>query len=145
MNCIVKQGLYCKFTVERVDGSSREGAKHEDCEYFVLDIDHDRFSAPALEAYATACADEFPLLATDVRAQAQRNRWLFADDVRGPRLKCWYCDKPFRDPDFVRATIESDHEVKVHVHCARTLERHGVISGSTTVLAADASGGKGEA
>lgn len=63
-------GLYNKFTVERTDGKSAAGEKHDACEYFVLDLTHDPFAGPALEAYATACESEYPLLARDLRAKA---------------------------------------------------------------------------
>lgn len=33
-----KRGLYSKFKVERTDGSSAPGEKHDACEYFVLDL-----------------------------------------------------------------------------------------------------------
>lgn len=61
------QGLYKKFHVERTDGTSAPGEKHEDCDYFVLDLIHDPFAAAAIAAYADACASEFPLLAADLR------------------------------------------------------------------------------
>lgn len=57
-----KLGLYRKFEVKRLDGSSEPGGKHENCKYFVLDTVHDKFTIPALSAYAEACKDEFPLL-----------------------------------------------------------------------------------
>ena len=56
-----------KFSVRRTDGSSEPGGKHEDCFCFVLDLEHDKFAAPALEAYAAACEAEYPPLAADVR------------------------------------------------------------------------------
>jgi hypothetical protein len=59
-------GLYKKFNVERVDGSSGPGGKHENCEYFVLDIKHDKFAIPAMAAYADACEYEYPELAEDI-------------------------------------------------------------------------------
>ena len=62
-----ERGLYEKFIVRRMDGSSSRGRKHADCEYFVLDLMHDKFAAAALKAYADACAEEFPLLAADLR------------------------------------------------------------------------------
>lgn len=43
--------------------------KHYGCEYFVLDLAHDKFAAPALEAYADACEKEYPLLAADIRSK----------------------------------------------------------------------------
>jgi hypothetical protein len=65
------KGLYRKFRVERTDGSSDAGGKHEGCEYFVLDLNHDKLAIPALEAYAAACEAEYPLLARDLRAKVQ--------------------------------------------------------------------------
>ena len=60
-------GLYGKYTVRRVDGSSGPGCKHEKCFLFVLDLDHDEFAVEALEAYAGACEKEYPHLAADLR------------------------------------------------------------------------------
>ncbi len=62
-----ERGLYRKFEVTRTDGESAPGGKHEHCCYFVLDLDHDQFSVPALEAYAAACEREFPILAIALR------------------------------------------------------------------------------
>lgn len=62
-----EQGLFQKFIVTRTDGSSGPGGKHELCEYFVLDIDHDPHAMPALEAYARACASTHPELAVDLQ------------------------------------------------------------------------------
>lgn len=61
------QGLFQKFEVRRTDGSSEPGGKHEGCEYFVLDTDHDPFAPAALRAYADACEATHPLLARDLR------------------------------------------------------------------------------
>lgn len=61
------QGLFQKFEVRRTDGSSEPGGKHEGCEYFVLDTDHDPHAAAALRAYASACEASHPLLARDLR------------------------------------------------------------------------------
>lgn len=55
-----------KFVVKRSDGSSEPGGKHADCKFFVLDLEHDRFAAPALRAYAEACDADYPLLAADI-------------------------------------------------------------------------------
>lgn len=61
------RGLYNKFRVERTDGSSAKGGKHEGCEYFVLDMDHDRHAIPALLAYAKSCGkDGYRELAVDI-------------------------------------------------------------------------------
>lgn len=64
-------GLYNKFQIRRTDGKSEPGQKHADCEYFVLDVTHDKHSHAALLAYADSCEAEFPLLARDIRIQAQ--------------------------------------------------------------------------
>ncbi|WP_198341564.1 hypothetical protein [Burkholderia ubonensis] len=64
-----EQGLYRKFDVRRVDGSDQPGGKHHDCEYFVLDLNHDGYARAALRAYARACAAEFPVLAADLIAR----------------------------------------------------------------------------
>ena len=61
------QGLYRKFEVKRIDSSSDPGGKHENCEYFVLDLTHDKCAKKALTAYANACEAEFPNLAADLR------------------------------------------------------------------------------
>lgn len=50
-----QRGLYKKFDVRRVDPESQ--ARHEDCEYFVLDIWHDVLALPALEAYERAARE----------------------------------------------------------------------------------------
>jgi NTP pyrophosphatase (non-canonical NTP hydrolase) len=60
------RGLYGKFLVKRQDGSSEVGGKHENCQYFVLDLTHDRNAVPALLAYATSCRGKFPELAADL-------------------------------------------------------------------------------
>lgn len=61
------KGLYRKYEIVRTDGSSAEGGKHEDCRYFVLDLDHDEHAMRALAAYADSCEPEYPLLAADLR------------------------------------------------------------------------------
>lgn len=66
------RGLYGKFHVQRTDGQSAPGEKHDSCDYFVLDITHDPFALPALKAYADACRAEFPALATDLDEIRQR-------------------------------------------------------------------------
>ena len=64
------KGLYNKFVVYRTDGKSAHGAKHYGCEYFVLDVDHDKYAVPALRAYAEHCEAEYPALAADLYAKA---------------------------------------------------------------------------
>lgn len=62
-----RRGLYRKFLIERTDGLSAPGKKHDGCAYFVLDLTHDiRYSIAALQAYASACAQEYPKLAEDL-------------------------------------------------------------------------------
>lgn len=61
------RGLYRKYDVRRTDGSSGPGGKHEECEYFVLDLDHDEHAVAALEAYAASCEATHPALSRDLR------------------------------------------------------------------------------
>ena len=60
------KGLYKKFIVIRTDGQSVTGQKHDNCEYFVLDITHDPHAILALSAYAVDCRDDHPQLAEDI-------------------------------------------------------------------------------
>ena len=46
------RGIYGKFFVERTDGKSAPGQKHDGCPYFVLDLRHDPHAMPAIRAYA---------------------------------------------------------------------------------------------
>lgn len=62
-----EQGVYRKFDVRRTDGSDGPGGKHEGCEYFVLDVNHDPHALAALAAYAKACEVTHPQLAADLR------------------------------------------------------------------------------
>lgn len=64
------KGLYGKFIVRRTDGRDMPGEKHEGCEYFVLDLNHDKHAYMALRAYATSCRDEYPLLSDDLREKS---------------------------------------------------------------------------
>ena len=64
-----QQGLYGKFRIERTDGSSAPGGKHHDCDYFVLDVTHDKHAKEALAAYADAAEATHPQLAADMRAR----------------------------------------------------------------------------
>ena len=59
-------GVYRKFHVERTDGSSKPGNKHENCQYFVIDLVHDPYAPAAIHAYAEACRNEYPALAADL-------------------------------------------------------------------------------
>ena len=66
-----KEGLYNKFSVQRRDGKDAPGCKHHGCEYFVLDLTHDKHAAPALRAYAESCKKEYPVLAYELRVIAE--------------------------------------------------------------------------
>lgn len=59
-------GLYAKFHVERTDGRDGPGDKHDGCDYFVLDLDHDPYARAALKEYMFACAVDYPELAADL-------------------------------------------------------------------------------
>lgn len=59
-------GLYGKYIVRRADGRSDPGEKHYLCEYFVLDLKHDRHARTAILAYAESCKKEYPALAADL-------------------------------------------------------------------------------
>lgn len=63
------RGIYHKFDISRTDGSSLPGGKHANCSYFVLDLDHDPYAKAALKAYADACRDSYPKLASDLYDQ----------------------------------------------------------------------------
>lgn len=64
-----QQGLFEKFIVRRTDGRDEPGCKHENCEYFVLDVDHDEHARAALAAYADAAEKTHPDLASDLRSR----------------------------------------------------------------------------
>ncbi len=49
-----RRGLYGKYSIFRVDGGNLPGRKHENCDYFTLDLVHDPLAIPALFAYAVA-------------------------------------------------------------------------------------------
>jgi hypothetical protein len=86
-----QRGLYNKFKVERVDGSSGPGGKHESCEYFVLDLMHDPHAYAAVQAYARSCRHDYPRLANDLvtklvemltRDRSQKNHETDSDSGR---------------------------------------------------------------
>lgn len=66
-----KRGLYAKYRVERTDGSSATGRKHEHCDYFVLDLVHDAHARAAINAYADSCHEQYPALAADLWERAR--------------------------------------------------------------------------
>jgi len=61
------RGLYRKFEVRRTDGRDEPGEKYCGCRYFVIDLDHDPCAFAALMEYANQCAEDKPLLASDLR------------------------------------------------------------------------------
>lgn len=65
------KGIMRKFKVERLMPSSR-GINHDDCQYFVLDLDHDPHARTAALAYAESCETAYPNLATDLRVMVKR-------------------------------------------------------------------------
>lgn len=99
------RGLYEKFKVERTDGKSAPGQKHDGCEYFTLDLTCDLHAVAALVAYARSCKGEYPLLARDVLARAQAHcdhEW--EDTLHGPDTvgqHCIFCglDNDYDDSD----------------------------------------------
>lgn len=60
------KGMYNKFYIERMDGQSAMGCKHDGCDYFVLDVTHDQHAKAALAAYANSCKADYPELAKDI-------------------------------------------------------------------------------
>jgi hypothetical protein len=60
-----EQGIYGRYLISRTDKWNAQN-KHFACEYFVLDWNHDKFTIPAMKAYAEACKSEFPALAEDI-------------------------------------------------------------------------------
>ena len=67
------KGIYNKFYVERTDGQSAMGCKHDGCDYFVLDLTHDKHAPAAIQAYANSCRSEYPALASDLNAKFPRS------------------------------------------------------------------------
>jgi hypothetical protein len=67
------QGLYNKFNVARTDGKDAPGGTHEHDQYFVLNLTTDRHSLVALGAYAKSCENDYPVLASDLRAIIRSN------------------------------------------------------------------------
>jgi hypothetical protein len=110
-----QQGLFRKFVVTRTDGSDKPGGKHENCEYFVLDVGHDKHAPAALWAYAQACKDTHPDLAADLIERYE----LAASKVQpkgmpaGSHLS-WGGFNVHGDPDSINA-------VKLAIHDASTV------------------------
>jgi hypothetical protein len=68
------RGLYDKFLVERTDGSSAAGKKHDGCKYFVLDLTHDPHALAGLRGYTRSLSEtgDHPLLEDDLCALISR-------------------------------------------------------------------------
>jgi hypothetical protein len=58
-----EKGLYNKYEVQRLHD---QVGKHDQCEYFVLDLKHDPFAKTALAVYAVQCKDKYPALYEDL-------------------------------------------------------------------------------
>lgn len=67
-------GLYNKYFVKRVDNKDLPGNKHENCQYFVLDVTHDLHALPALLAYANSCNQQHPELSKDLKKLVKKHR-----------------------------------------------------------------------
>ena len=61
-----KRGLYRRYRVDRLDDVL---GKHNDCLFFVLDLDHDPHAIPAIIAYIESCEADYPVLAADLAIQ----------------------------------------------------------------------------
>jgi hypothetical protein len=99
-----KTGIYKKFNVSRVDHSSQE--KHKDCQYFVLDWNHDPYSIPAARAYAEACQKEYLELAINLREFAD-----YYEEVhqkKKQKLKIMIDDRLIQEYDFPLITKEQE-------------------------------------
>lgn len=58
-----KRGIYRKYFVQRLGDWER---KHDKCDFFVLDLVHDKYAKAALRTYASLCESEYPELAKDI-------------------------------------------------------------------------------
>lgn len=98
------RGIYNKYRVERMDGSTSPGGKHRDCEFFVLDLVHDEFAIPALQAYMIACGKKFPELAKDLQLKLFEISILKEEDER------W--EQTLRDLDLIEFKANGDKSLK---------------------------------
>ncbi|MEH6434341.1 hypothetical protein [Massilia sp. DD77] len=99
------QGIFRKFEVRRTDGSSEPGGKHENCRYFVLDLNHDHHARAAMRAYATSCRSTHPVLCDEIEAEfGSVFREAAETEHQAEEAKClhmWLDDKgvPRKDAD----------------------------------------------
>lgn len=63
------EGLYSKYIVRRMDFQDEPGCKHEECQYFVLDLTHDLIAREVLAEYARQCRNTNPKLADDLERE----------------------------------------------------------------------------
>ena len=71
------RGLYHKYYVERLNDPT---GKHDGCEYFILDLNHDKHAYAALLAYILSCRKEFPSLADDLSDKCTTmEKWIYRD------------------------------------------------------------------
>lgn len=137
------KGLYDKFRVERADGANEPGRKHHGCQYFPLDLTHDRHAVPAILAYARSCEAENPTLAGELRQKvqevtksdvvhlasygAQVHQWmnhrLFARLLEATQAEALACGFQFIKGD---SSVELDETVKLRIGTAvlRTKFKH---------------------
>lgn len=77
------RGIYHKFNITRTDRSSASGGKHENCRYFVLDLNHDPHAPAALLAYAESCKDTHPVLSADLRKESMTDKLTPSETLYG--------------------------------------------------------------
>lgn len=68
-----QRGLYAKYTVIKNSDPNSEFSA------FVLNLDTDPYAVDALRAYAKACADKYPILASDLERVATACQVQFAE------------------------------------------------------------------
>ena len=134
------RGLYRKFMPPiRMDGRSRPGEKHEKCQYFVLDMDHDDHAAAAAMAYAASCADEYPMLASDLIS-----RWGDAGKAATPtpsrvdgtqKMFFGTRNRLFNHPSASLEHLSFETEGRAHTH--RSHETCYVVSGRGQIVCGD--------
>lgn len=59
------RGLYDKYVVRRIDADPT--GKHDNCWYFVLDLEHDPYAYAALDMYANSCIEKNPVLGYELK------------------------------------------------------------------------------
>ena len=92
-----ERGLYKKYYVERTDGKSANGEKHEKCKYFVIDIDHDKFAGAALLEYADRCKDDHPELSHLECVKIAMAKMAAPKKFEIPTKKTWTLKKEYED------------------------------------------------